>query len=116
MYGIGSLEGYHEVLPGIRIKTIVAGECTLMSKFTMSAGAELPLHSHPNEQIGYLLSGSIVLHIGDRSHDIKSGDSWCVPQGIAHRADILEDSEALEIFSPVRRDYLKFLNPADVAV
>jgi quercetin dioxygenase-like cupin family protein len=114
MYGLDSREGFQEVAPGIRIKTIASGESVLMSKFRMRAGAELPAHSHPNEQIGYLLSGRIELHIGERTRDVRPGDSWCVPGGLAHRASIVEDSEALEIFSPVREDYLKFMNAADV--
>jgi quercetin dioxygenase-like cupin family protein len=114
MYGIDSSVGYHEAAPGIRIKTIASGERVLMSKFFLDAGTKLPLHSHPNEQIGYLLSGSIVLYIGDASREIKPGDSWCVPSCAEHRADIIEDSCALEIFSPVREDYLEYLNPADV--
>jgi quercetin dioxygenase-like cupin family protein len=115
MYGIDSPKGYHETAPGIHIKTIASGERVLMSKFSLDAGTELPLHSHPNEQIGYLLSGNIVLHIGDKSREIKPGDSWCVPSGTPHRADILEDSLALEIFSPVREDYLEYVNLEDVA-
>jgi quercetin dioxygenase-like cupin family protein len=115
MYGIDSPKGYREAAPGIRIKTIASGERVLMSKFSLDAGTKLPLHSHPNEQIGYLLSGSIVLYIGDASREIKPGDSWCIPSGVPHRAEIAEDSLALEIFSPLREDYLEYLNPQDVA-
>jgi quercetin dioxygenase-like cupin family protein len=115
MFGIDSQEGYREAATGIRIKTLARGESVLMSKFSLRAGAKLPLHSHPNEQIGYLLSGRIVLYIGNAMREIKPGDSWCVPSCAPHRADIVEDSFALEIFSPVREDYLEYLNPNDVA-
>ena len=115
MFGLNSTDAFQDALPGIRIKTLVHGERTLMTKFELRAGAALPSHSHPNEQIGYLLSGRIILHIGDESRDLVPGDSWCVPSGVAHRADIAEDSFALEIFSPIREDYLKFVNPADIA-
>ena len=114
MFGLDSPKGYQDSIPGIRIKTIARGESVLMSKFSMSAGAQLPSHSHPNEQIGYLLSGRIRLYVGESSRDLGPGDSWCVPSGVSHRADILEDSFALEIFSPVRADYLKYLNTEDV--
>jgi quercetin dioxygenase-like cupin family protein len=114
MFGLDSPEGFHEAVPGIRLKTIARGESVLMTKFFMSAGAKLPPHDHPNEQIGYLLSGRITLRIGDSSRDVRPGDSWCVPSGVAHRADIVEDSTALEIFSPIRADYLDYLNEADI--
>ncbi|MGO8694886.1 MAG: cupin domain-containing protein [Rectinemataceae bacterium] len=115
MFGLHSTKGYHEIVPGIEIKTIAHGESVLMTQFSMEAGAKLPDHSHPNEQIGYLVTGCIRFHIGDSSRELGSGCSWCVPSGIAHSVDILEDSVAIEIFSPVRTDYLKFVNPPDIA-
>lgn len=114
MFGLHSTDSFREALPGIRIKTLAYGERVLMSKFEMEAGAALPSHSHPHEQTGYLLSGRIVLHIGCSSREMGPGDSWCVPSGVAHRAEILEDSSALEIFSPLREDYLEFANPAEI--
>lgn len=115
MFGIDSPEGYAEAAEGIRIKTVVRGESVLMTKFAMSAGAKLPSHAHPHEQIGYLLSGRIVLRIGESAREMGPGDSWCVPSGVAHRADVIEESVALEVFSPAREDYLKYLNEADIA-
>jgi quercetin dioxygenase-like cupin family protein len=115
MFGKGSTEGYREMLDGIRIKTLVHGERTLMAEFRLDGGRRLPSHDHPYEQTGYLVSGRIRLHIGDDSREIGPGDSWCVPSGVAHRADAVEDSVALEIFSPAREDYLKYLRPEDLS-
>ena len=75
----------------------------------------MPGHSHPYEQTGYLLSGKIMLRIGSEVHEMKPGDSWCIPADVEHRADILEDSAALEIFSPPREDYLKFVDKESMA-
>ena len=115
MYGRDSTEGYREILPGIRIKTLVRGERTLMSKFLLEGGRELPSHDHPYEQTGYLVSGRLRLYAGDDSRELGPGDSWCVPSGVAHRASALADSVAMEVFSPAREDYLKYLNPDDIA-
>ena len=114
MRGRDSEVGFQDILPGIRIKTLVHGEKTLMSKFLLRAGSELPLHSHPYEQTGYLLSGRLALRIGEDRREAAPGDSWCIPSGVAHRAEVLEDAVALEIFSPAREDYLKFLNAEDI--
>jgi quercetin dioxygenase-like cupin family protein len=46
------------------------------------------------------------LSIGADTHDVRPGDSWCVPGGVEHGVDVLEDSVAIEVFSPVREDYL----------
>lgn len=99
-------DGFLPVLPGIQRKTLVHGEHTLTTEFRMNAGSALPVHSHPHEQTGYLVSGHIRLTIGDEPFDVTPGSSWCIPGNVVHRAEILANSVAIEIFSPVREDYL----------
>ena len=98
--------GYSVAAPGIEIKTLVYGSKTLMAEFLLTKGHLLPQHSHPHEQTGYLVKGHIRLIIGSEERDIGPGDSWCIPGGIEHSAKIFEDSVAVEVFSPVREDYL----------
>lgn len=98
--------GYIEVLEGIHRKTLVWGKNALMTEFRLSKGRVLPKHRHPEEQVGYLVSGHIILHIGDDSYDMLPGSSWAVPGDADHSADVLEDSVAVEVFAPVRKDYL----------
>jgi quercetin dioxygenase-like cupin family protein len=114
MYGTHSKNGYAEITKGIRIKTLSFGESMLMSEFLLQKGAILPEHSHPNEQTGYLVKGKIRLFMGNEVRELVSGDSWNVAKDLIHRAEILEDSVAIEVFSPVREDYLKFVNDPDV--
>ena len=95
-----------EALPGIGRKTLVHGERMLMTEFSLAKGRDLPEHAHPYEQAGYLVKGHIALRIGGVERDTLPGDSWCVPANVAHGATVIEDSVALEIFSPVREDYL----------
>ncbi len=106
MFQPQNASGYLPALKGIERKTLVHGERTLMTEFRLNKGAILPRHSHPHEQTGYLVRGRIRLVIGDSSHEAHAGDSWCIPGGVEHGADILEDSVAIEVFSPVREDYL----------
>jgi quercetin dioxygenase-like cupin family protein len=91
---------------GITMKTLCFGERTLMSQFKLTAGSTLPRHSHPHEQTGYLVRGRVVLGVGEEEREMGPGDSWCIPGGVEHGADVLADSLALEVFSPVREDYL----------
>jgi len=97
---------YKDMLPGIKMRVTAYGDKTLMSEFKLQKGSVLPPHSHIHEQIGYLVSGKIILHIGDESFETLPGDSWCIKSGINHSADALMDSVAVEVFSPVREDYL----------
>ena len=101
-----SPEGYDTPVQGIRRKTLAYGENTLMTEFLLDAGSTLPSHHHPHEQTGYLVSGKIRLFINDEAFECHPGDSWSIPGNVEHRAEILEDSIAVEVFSPVREDYL----------
>ena len=106
MFAKHSENGYIPVIGGIRRKTLVHGSKPLMSEFLLDKGTDLPKHSHPHEQTGYLVSGQIRLAIADETRDLFPGDSWCIAGNIEHGAEIIEDSVAIEIFSPVREDYL----------
>jgi quercetin dioxygenase-like cupin family protein len=97
---------YQSVAPGIVMRTLCFGSATLMSEFRLLHGHVLPMHSHPQEQTGYLISGHIALTIGDETHDVVPGDSWCIAGGVEHGAQVLQDSVAVEVFSPLREDYL----------
>ena len=98
--------GYRQSLPGIEQKTLVHGDKTLMVVFRLKKDAILPLHSHPHEQTGYLVSGQIRLTLGSEVYEVLPGDSWSIPGGVQHGAEIVTDSVAVEVFSPVREDYL----------
>ena len=98
--------GYSVAAPGIQIKTLVYGDKTLMTEYLLARGHWLPEHSHPHEQTGYLVKGRMRLTIGREEKDIGPGDSWCILGGVEHYAEIIEDSVAVEVFSPVREDYL----------
>lgn len=97
---------YPKILDGIQMKTLVYGDKTLMTEFRLKKGSVLPQHQHPHEQTGYLVSGNIRLTLGDEMHNVKAGDSWSIPGDMMHGAEIMEDSVAIEVFSPVREDYL----------
>ena len=108
MINRNSKENYHDLIDGVSIKTLVHGEKTLLTEFVMIGGSLLPLHNHPYEQTGYMVSGKILLQIGTEKFEMKKGDSWCIPENVPHKAEVLENSIAIEVFSPPRADYLKY--------
>lgn len=99
-------DGYKPVLEKIQMKTLAYGEKTLMVEFRLEAGANLPHHSHPHEQTGYLVSGEMELTIGSETFSVNPGDSWSIAGGMEHKAEARKDSVAIEVFYPVREDYL----------
>ena len=114
MYGKYSPANYTPILDGIRIKTLCYGESTLMAEFVLQKDAILPEHAHPYEQTGYLVKGKIRLYIGEECKELLPGDSWCIASNLPHKAEILEDSVAIEVFSPVRPDYLNYMCGSDI--
>ena len=85
-----------------------------MTEFLLKKDSILTEHSHINEQTGYLVSGKIKLYINNRLKIIMPGDSWSVPSNSKHKGEILEDSVAIEVFSPVRDDYKRYMNREDI--
>lgn len=95
-----------QLLEGVDITTLVHGDRTLMGQFNIAKGSMVPNHSHPHEQTGIMISGKLQFIVDGETMDVKAGDSWCLPGGIEHSAEALEDTVVIEVFSPVREDYL----------
>lgn len=106
MFDKATATDFQQVLDKIEMRTRTYGEKTLMSEFRLEKGAQLPRHSHPHEQIGYLVSGQMQLTIGIETFLVEPGDSWCIGSDVEHEAIAQEDSLAIEVFSPLREDYL----------
>jgi len=86
-------------------KTLGWGERTLISEVALEKGGIVPLHSHPHEQIGYVARGAVEFTIGEEKVVIRTGDGYVIPGGVVHGCYALEESLALDIFSPVRDEY-----------
>ena len=106
MFAKKSDSGYLEPAKGVQLKTLVHGEKTHLCEFKLKKGSALPAHNHPHEQTGYLVSGSLKFRIGDDVLDAVGGDSWSIPGGMEHAVEVLEDSLIVEVFSPLREEYL----------
>lgn len=98
--------GWVQAAPGVRRKTLTHGQKTLLAEFRLDKGQAVPEHHHPHEQIGYLISGRLFFDAAGQKFEAGPGDSWCLAGDVPHKVDVLEDSVAVEIFSPVREDYL----------
>lgn len=99
-----------EILPGCRTR-IPYGVHLMLSYLEMDAGAEVPLHSHPHEQGGILVSGRLQLTIGDETRVVEAGSLFLIPPGVPHRAVACDGPAViLDVFSPVREDYAERYN------
>jgi quercetin dioxygenase-like cupin family protein len=95
-----------QLVKGVELTTLVHGDKTLMGQFKIAEGSAIPAHSHPHEQTGFLVSGKLRFNVGGKVTEVEPGDSWCIAGDVEHSADALKDSVVIEVFSPVREDYL----------
>jgi quercetin dioxygenase-like cupin family protein len=100
-----SLTGYVRAREGIRRKTLLDGAHTQLVKFKLAKGAVIPVHSHPQEQTGYLVSGRMIMTIAGGGHAMRPGDGWTIPGGVEHGVKVLADAVVIEVFAPAREDY-----------
>lgn len=97
---------FKDLMDGVSLKNLVHGERTHLTKFMLKQGVVVPEHQHPQEQTGYLLSGKLRFFSGDHETIVTQGDCWTFAGGEMHGAEALEDTVVLELFSPIREDYL----------
>lgn len=94
-----------EPAPGVRLRT-PHGEKLMLSYVEIDEDAEVPLHRHPHEQGGILISGTMLLQIGGEERTLKPGDMYIIPGGAEHRAVAVGGPVvAMDVFSPIREDY-----------
>jgi len=95
------------MLPGVRRRLITAGERAMAVRVELDKGASLPSHSHPHEQIGFVVSGVLRLNIAGETMLLRAGDGYAVPGDVIHSVEeAMEPSVVVDVFSPLRREYL----------
>ncbi len=94
-----------ELFPGVSIRAS-AGDAMMLSVVTFEAGAAVPEHAHPHEQMGLLLSGRAEFTVGGVTRVLEAGDIWRIPGHVPHGVRALDGpAVALDAFHPVRDDY-----------
>jgi len=96
-----------EVLSDAIWRKIVSGEKAMVAQVFLRKGAVVPEHHHESEQITYILEGALKFEIEGREIVVASGQVLRIPSHVPHRAVALEDTLDLDIFSPIRHDWLK---------
>ncbi len=96
---------WENVTDGISRK-IITGEKEMIAHIRLAKGAIVPEHSHVSEQISYVLQGSMEFTIAGRRLVVSSGEVLVIPPNVPHMAVALEDTLAVDVFSPIRQDWL----------
>jgi len=88
---------------------IITGEREMLAQIYLKRGALIPLHSHESEQMTYILQGALRFLVGSEEVTVREGEVLHIPANVAHQAEALEDTFELDIFSPIRADWLREL-------
>ena len=90
-------------------RRLITGDRMMLAHVYLKKGCVVPKHSHENEQITYILEGALRFWIGEDSGEeivVRAGEVLHIPSNVPHKAEALEDTLDVDIFSPPRQDWL----------
>ncbi|MGA2196642.1 MAG: cupin domain-containing protein [Bryobacteraceae bacterium] len=92
--------------PGLTRRVGAYNDKLFLAEHRMEKGWIGAAHSHPHDQVVYVVSGHLRVVSAGRTFDAKSGDSFVVRGGVEHQASAIEPSLVIDVFTPCRQDYL----------
>jgi quercetin dioxygenase-like cupin family protein len=98
-----------EIVTDTISRRIITGDDIMIAHVYLEKGAIVPQHSHHNEQVTYILEGALHFWIGDDGSEeivVGAGEVLHIPSNVPHRAQAIEDTLDVDVFSPPRADWL----------
>src|SRR6516164_6801273 len=92
--------------PGLTRRVGAYNDKLFLAEHRMEQGWVGAAHSHPHEQIVYVISGHLRVTCAGETVDIRAGDSFVIRGGVEHQASALERTHVIDVFTPCRSDYL----------
>lgn len=90
-------------------RRVVTGERAMIAHVYLDKGAIVPQHSHDNEQLTYIVSGALKFWLGADGSEVLvlgAGEIMHIPSNLPHKAEALEDTLDIDVFTPPRQDWL----------
>ena len=90
-------------------RRLITADRMMLAHVYLEKGCVVPKHSHENEQLTYILDGALHFWIGENGEEeitVRSGEVLVIPSNVPHKAEALEDTLDVDIFSPPRQDWL----------
>lgn len=94
-----------EILPGYTVRFVHSERMTI-AYWEVEANSPLPEHQHEHEQIMSVIAGEYQLTVGQETRILKSGNVVVIPSGVPHSGKAITKCELMDVFAPVREDYL----------
>ena len=87
-------------------RQFAAGEKSMLARLRLRKGCMVPLHSHENEQITYILEGALKFSLQGKEIIVRAGEILVIPSNVPHSAEAIEDTVDLDVFCPPRADWI----------
>ena len=87
-------------------RKIVSGEREMLAQIYLKRGALVPIHTHDSEQMTYILQGALRFLVDGEEIIVREGEVLHIPSRLPHQAEALEDTLELDVFSPVRTEWI----------
>ena len=94
-----------QINPLIARRFITAERLTL-ARFELKRGSIVPCHAHENEQVSYIISGALKFIVDGDEVVVRGGEVLQIPPNVRHAAEAIEDTLAIDVFTPVRQDWI----------
>jgi len=85
----------------------ITGDRVTVARFELKRGGVVPMHAHHNEQVSFIIEGALRFKINGREIVVRSGELIQIPGNVPHEVDVLEDTLAVDVFSPIRQDWIE---------
>ena len=95
-----------EVMNDKLARRFVTGEKAMLAQIFLKKGALVPTHQHESEQITYILEGALLFRLEGKEVTVGKGQVLLIPSNVPHSAEALEDTLDLDVFSPIRQDWI----------
>jgi quercetin dioxygenase-like cupin family protein len=87
-------------------RQLIVGHQVMLARVLLKKGCIVPLHSHVNEQLSYILEGALKFYIDGKEIVVRAGEVLTIPPNMPHKAEAMEDTVDLDIFNPPRADWI----------
>jgi unsaturated pyranuronate lyase len=90
-------------------RKLITGERMMLAQVFLKKGCIVPRHQHENEQLTYILDGALRLWVGENLenvYEVRAGEVLFIPSNVPHKAEALEDTLDVDVFSPPRQDWI----------
>lgn len=95
-----------ETLNPLLDRQLAVGDQIMVSRILLKKGCVVPMHSHVNEQVAYMLEGALRFTINGEDILVRAGELLCIPPNVPHQAVAIEDTVNIDIFTPPRADWI----------